>query len=122
MYKQVLGCVLMVAAAGAFAPASAHHSFAMYDHNKTTTLEGTVQNFQWTNPHGYVELNVRDDKGAMAPFPLECPSINMMTRLGWSSHSIKQGDKITAEFAPSRSDPQTGLLMYVTFQNGKTMA
>jgi hypothetical protein len=103
------------------APAFAHHSFAMYDHTRTVTLEGTVKTYQWTNPHGYVELSVSDAKGAPHSYSLECTSINMMTRLGWTRNTIKPGDKIKAEFAPNRSDESSGLLMYVTLPDGKVV-
>src|ERR1041385_7858251 len=76
------------------APAFAHHSFAMYDHTRTMTLKGEVTKFQWTNPHGYLEIDVKQKDGTTKHYSLEMTSINMMTRLGWRSTMIKAGDKV----------------------------
>jgi hypothetical protein len=51
-----------VAAAGFTAPASAHHSFAMFDAEQTVTLQGTVKEFEWTNPHSWLRIMVKDEK------------------------------------------------------------
>ena len=51
-----------VAAAAFAAPAFAHHSFAMFDGQKTVTLQGTVKEFEWTNPHAWLRVMVNDEK------------------------------------------------------------
>ena len=100
--------------------AQAHHSFAMYDHTKTLTLKGTVTKFQWTNPHAYLEIDVRDAKGAVKHYTLEGTSINMMQRIGWKSNMIKYGDQVKAVVAPLLSGDPAGLLLEVTLPNGET--
>ena len=45
-------------------PAVAHHSFAMFDASKTVTLEGSVKEFQWTNPHAWIMLTVTNPQGS----------------------------------------------------------
>jgi hypothetical protein len=109
--------ILMTAAA-----AEAHHSFAMYDHTRTLTLKGTVTKFQWTNPHAYLELDVKDAKGAVKHYTLEGTSINMMQRIGWRSNMIKFGDSVKVVMAPATSGEPVGLLLEVTFANGETKA
>ena len=101
--------------------ASAHHSFAMYDHTRTLTLKGAVTKFQWTNPHAYIELDVADAKGALTHYSIECTSINMMQRNGWRSNMIKAGDMVKAIIAPLNSGQPGGLLLEVTLPNGKTL-
>ena len=101
--------------------ASAHHSFAMYDHTRTVTLKGAVTKFQWTNPHAYIELDVADAKGALTHYSIECTSINMMQRNGWRSNMIKAGDMVKAIIAPLNSGQPGGLLLEVTLPNGKTL-
>src|SRR5215467_10008734 len=76
--------------------ASAHHSFAVFDHTRTVTVEGTVTKFQWTNPHAFLELDVADNKGNVRPFTIELTSINMLSRVGWRSNMIKAGDRVKA--------------------------
>ena len=100
-------------------PVLAHHSFAVFDHSRTVTIKGTVTKFQWTNPHGFIEVDVPDDKGTVKPFTIETTSVNMMARLGWRSNMIKAGDKIKATVAPLLSGQPGGLLLEVTLPNGE---
>jgi hypothetical protein len=102
-------------------PALAHHSFAVYDHTKTLTLNGTVTKFQWTNPHAYIELDVPDAKGVVKHYSIECTSINMMQRNGWRSNMIKFGDKVKAVVSPLQSGEPGGLLLLLTLPDGKTL-
>ena len=99
---------------------SAHHSFAMYDHTRTLTLKGAVTKFQWTNPHAYIELDVRDG-GAVKHYSIECTSINMLQRAGWRSNMIKAGDEVKAIVAPLLSGQPGGLLLEVTLPDGKKL-
>ena len=78
------------------APALAHHSFAMFDNTRSVTLHGTVAKYQWTNPHGYLEIDAEQPGGGTRHFTLEMTSINMMTRAGWSSRTVNAGDEVTA--------------------------
>jgi hypothetical protein len=102
------------------APASAHHSFAMFDHDKSATLNGTVEKYQWTNPHGYIVLQVPDGS-AFKAYLLECTSINMMSRKGWTSRTLKPGDKVQAVIAPLRNGQPGGLAIEVVLPTGKMM-
>ena len=91
------------------APASAHHSFAMFDFSKTVTLKGTVKEFQWTNPH--VILWVETDPAGADPGVLwsaELTSPGNLMRNGWSRHSLKEGDKIELELNPLRDGKHGG--------------
>ncbi len=103
------------------APTLAHHSFAVYDHSRTLTLSGTVTRFQWTNPHGFIELDVTQSDGAVKHFSIELTSINMMQRVGWRSNMIKAGDKVQVVMAPLLSGEPVGLGLEVTLADGKTM-
>jgi hypothetical protein len=103
-------------------PAVAHHSFAVYDHTRTITLRGTVTKFQWTNPHGFIEMDVPQSDGTMKRFSVELTSINMMQRVGWRSNMIKAGDKIQVVAAPLLSGEPVGLGLEVVLADGKTMS
>jgi hypothetical protein len=102
--------------------AFAHHSFAVYDHTRTLTLNGTVTRFQWTNPHGFIELDVTQSDGTVKHFSIELTSINMMQRVGWRSNMIKAGDKVQVVMAPLLSGEPVGLGLEVVLADGKTMA
>jgi hypothetical protein len=100
------------------APAMAHHSFAVFDHTRTLTIRGTVTKFQWTNPHGFLEVDIPQADGTTRHFSIELTSINMMQRVGWRSNMIKSGDKITAIVAPLLSGDPVGLGLEVTLADG----
>jgi hypothetical protein len=104
------------------APAFAHHSFAVYDHTRTLTLRGTVTRFQWTNPHGFIEMDVQQSDGSVTHYSVELTSINMMQRVGWRSNMIKPGDKVQVVIAPLLSGEPVGLGLEVVLADGKTMA
>ena len=99
--------------------ALAHHSFAVYDHTRTLNLKGTVTKFQWTNPHAYLEIDVKEANGTVRHYTLEGTSINMMQRTGWRSNMIKFGDEVKVVMAPLLSGEPAGLLLEVTLPNGE---
>ena len=95
----------------AAAPALAHHSFAMFDSQKTVTLEGTVKAFQWTNPHTWVEIIVKDPSGKEVESSVEGGSPNGLVREGWSRQSLKPGDKATIVIHPLKDGTNGGSLV-----------
>ena len=111
----VLSAVMMMAAT-----AAAHHSFAVFDHTRTLTIRGTVTKFQWTNPHGFLEVDMPQPDGTTKHYSIELTSINMMQRVGWRSNMIKAGDKVTAVVAPLLSGEPVGLGLEVTMADGTT--
>jgi hypothetical protein len=106
---------------GAALPALAHHSFAIFDHTQTYTLKGTVQSFQWTNPHGYIELDVAEGPKGIDKFTVELTSINMLRRAGWKSSDVHEGDEVTAIVAPLLSGEKGGLLLELKVPDGRTL-
>jgi hypothetical protein len=102
------------------APALAHHSFAMFDQSKILTLEGTVQEFQWTNPHAWIELDVTTG-GKTVRWALELNSPNNLTRQGWRRTALKQGDKVKVRLNPLRDGKPGGLVLDLTFPDGKVL-
>src|SRR5688500_12160579 len=100
---------LSLVAAALAVPTLAHHSFAMFDNTRSVTWHGKVSKYQWTNPHGYLEIDAERPGGGTRHFTLEMTSINMMTRGGWSSRTVKAGDEVTAIAAPLRDGRPGGL-------------
>ena len=116
--EAALAALLVLGAAGS---AWAHHSFAVFDHKQTFTVRGAVTKFQWTNPHGFIELDYTGADGALKRYTIELTSINMLTRAGWTSRSVKAGEKVKAIVAPLLSGEPGGLLLEVTFSDGRTL-
>jgi hypothetical protein len=103
--------------------AAAHHSFAMFDQTQRLTLKGTVSEFQWTNPHAFIQLSVTTAAGAREDWSIELNSPNNLKRQGWSSSSLKRGDQVTLEMHPLRKldDHKGGLFIQVTLADGKML-
>jgi len=114
------GTLVVTLALGA-ATAHTHHSFAIFDHTQTYTLEGTVEKFQWSNPHGYIELDVETGPDGIAHFTLELTSINMLRRSGWRSSDISAGDRVKAVAAPLLDGQPGGLLLEIGLPDGRTL-
>jgi len=112
-----VGALLLIPAV----PAFAHHSFAMFDRTKETTIVGTVHEFQWTNPHSWIELDVANDNGSVDKWSIELNSPNNLSRQGWRSDSIKPGDKISVVIWPLRSGEKGGLFISLTLPDGSTL-
>ncbi len=110
-----LGLILLTMAGSA----RAHHSFAVYDHTRTLSLDGTVTKWKWGNPHAYLDIDVTDAKGAVRHYLLEGTSVNMLQRAGWRSNMIKAGDKVKVVFAPLLNGEPVGLLLEITLANGE---
>ena len=105
----------------AAAPAPAHHSFATFDRTKEVTLTGVVKDFQWNNPHAWIQITVADDKGRQIEWGLECGSPNMMARTGWKRTTLRPGDKIVAVANPLKDGRPNGALVRITLADGKVL-
>ena len=116
MNRLVLAC----AAAMVAAPALAHHSFAMFDQRKIMTLEGTVTEFQWTNPHSVIEIDVRNGSG-VTHWSIELNSPNNLKRQGWTRTALKRGDRVTLRMNPLRDGVHGGLFLDVRLANGSVL-
>jgi len=95
----------LAAAAALSVPAYAHHSFAMFDNTKLTTWEGTVERYDWTNPHTQIFIVVppsAKDQSTVGRWNIEGSSPNIMTRQGWNKSTLKPGDKVTLVGHPLR--------------------
>jgi Family of unknown function (DUF6152) len=93
----------------------------MFDRSKETTLIGVVAEFQWTNPHSWIELDVPNESGGTDKWSIECNSPNNLSRQGWKSTSIKPGDKISLVTWPLRSGEKGGLFISLTLPNGQVL-
>ena len=112
---------IAIGAALAAGQASAHHSYAMFDAQQNKLLEGTVQDFKWTNPHSYIEVVVMDDKGQAQTWGVECGSPAQMVRAGWRSTSLKPGDKVIVTVHPLRDGTPGGSFVQVQTADGHVL-
>jgi hypothetical protein len=88
----------LLGAIGGMAVVSAHHSFsAEYDVNKPMAFQGVVTKVEWTNPHARIYVDVTDPKGGVKNWNLELASPSALNRNGWSSRTLKVGDKVKVD-------------------------
>jgi hypothetical protein len=98
---------------------AAHHSFAQFDANQLLTVTGVVQEFQWTNPHVYLEVRSLTAAGDEQVWLLESSSPNQLTRAGWSRSAIHVGDQLKLEFHPLKTGQRGGWLVKCTLPDGR---
>jgi hypothetical protein len=102
----------LLAAAGILVsvlPALAHHSFAAeYDSKNKVELKGVVTKFEWTNPHAHFYIDVKVADGKVEHWNMELASPNMMTRNGWTRHSLQEGDQVTVVASKAKDGTTTG--------------
>jgi hypothetical protein len=100
--------------------AQAHHSYAMFDMTHTDTIRGTVKEFQWTNPHGWIEVLV-DTPDGPKQYSVEGNNLRVMTSAGWKFNSLKPGDKVTIQMHPLRDGRQGGSLVSAELPDGRKL-
>jgi hypothetical protein len=103
-----------VAALAVAGPAAAHHSFAMFDASKLATLDGTVKDFRWANPHSTLAVYGNLPGGAPALWTLEMTSPSNLLHMGWDKHAVSPGDHVQVQINPLRSGEPGGALKKLT--------
>ena len=99
------------------APALAHHSTAAFDMDKTIEITGTVEDFQWTNPHTWTNVKVEGGETA-GIYGLEGMSPNYLGRNGWTKSTLKPGDKVTFQVHPLKDGRKGGFMVAVKMADG----
>jgi hypothetical protein len=115
---------LSLAAVGTIAlatPAFAHHSFAMFDDQKTVTLNGAVKEFEWTNPHSWLRVMIDDSSGKSLQWAIEMGSPAQQARVGWKPDSVKAGDKVSVTIHPLKDGSRGGQFMSATLPSGQKL-
>jgi DNA/RNA endonuclease YhcR with UshA esterase domain len=102
-------------------PALAHHSSAAFDLQHPVTVKGKVTQFEWANPHAFIYLDVKNDKGGIDQWRVEANSPNMLSRVGWNREIIKPGDEISVTGAPAKNGTTVMRLDNVVLPDGKKM-
>jgi hypothetical protein len=116
--KRLLSTMLLAAI-----PLLAHHSFgAEYDANKPITVTGVVTKVDWTNPHSYFYLDVKDDRGTVANWKFEGYPPGVLYRTGWKRQvTMKPGDTVKVFGWQARDGTRWGHSREVTFADGKKL-
>jgi hypothetical protein len=99
----------------------AHHGNAAYDDKNPITIKGTVTEFEWTNPHAQIYLDVKDDKGNVVHWSVETYSPGKLVRAGWVKDSVKVGDQVSINLIPAKNGSPVGFLHKLVLPSGKEL-
>jgi len=100
---------------------AAHHSFAAFNMQGEKTLSGTVKQFDWTNPHTWIWVNVPNEQGVVETWAIEGMSPNFLGRRGWTKSTLKAGDKVSVVIRPMRDGSKGGMFVRATLADGKVL-
>lgn len=99
-------------------PAFAHHSAAMFDHEKEITIEGAIKEFQYTNPHSWVVVDVTDADGKVTVWSFETRNASALLRSGIRRSALVAGDKVTLRGHPLKDGRPGAELIVITKADG----
>jgi len=114
-------CLSGIAVAMFAIPALAHHSFAMFDAGKQETLNGTVKEFQWTNPHAWILLNVANPQGQADVWAIELNGPSGLARDGWKPKTLTPGMNVSVTIHPLHDGTNGGQFLNVKLPDGSQM-
>jgi hypothetical protein len=119
--SHTLRIVLAVLVLAALQPALlGHHSAAMFDNTKVVEFSGTIKEFQWTNPHVWIQVNVKNASGSQE-WSIEGGGPNTLSRQGWRPTSFKAGETVAFRINPMRDGTHAGLFVGARFSDAKTL-
>lgn len=102
-------------------PSFAHHGASEYDMTKIVSLNGTVKELQFVNPHTLLTFTVKDDAGKASEWQGELPSPNLLSRRGWSRSTLKPGEQVTVIGAPAKNGQNGMQVKKLVFPDGHEM-
>ncbi|MGC3982456.1 MAG: DUF6152 family protein [Steroidobacteraceae bacterium] len=109
----------MLVAGSMMQGAAAHHSYAMFDKEKTQVIKGTLYAVEWKNPHSWIWIAVGNKKGGTDLWGLEGTSPASMTRLGFTKSNLVVGTAVTATLNPLKDGRMGGGLVELKFADGR---
>jgi Family of unknown function (DUF6152) len=120
-HNKLVMSVALIGALSFCSSVGAHHGQAVYDENNPIQLKGTVISFDWINPHCFVNLDVKDEKGNVVHWIAETVNPGKLARAGWTKDSLKPGDHVTLILTPARNGAHLGHFYKLTFADGREL-
>ena len=112
---------IVVAVAALATNLQAHHSFAMFDHEKKISVSGTLKEFEYTNPHCWLHITAADaSTGRTADWSFEMGSVGQVAAQGWKADTVKAGDKLTIDAYPMKDGSRGGQYLSATLADGRS--
>lgn len=113
----IAGCLFVLSTG----PVSAHHSSAMFDKQTVIEVTATVREFQWTNPHIWIQILIENDDGELEEWSIEGGGTNTLFRRGWRPTSFNAGDEIMIRFNPMKDGSAAGGFIAAKLADGSTL-
>ena len=124
MKSSLAGAAALAVALVAWGPgesARAHHSMSMFDNQRQVTIAGTVRQFQWTNPHCYIQIVTEDVNGKQVEWSLEMGAPMYLYARGWRPSTLKPGAEVRITAYPLRNGQPGGVVLDVSTPDGKSL-
>ena len=102
-------------------PVSAHHAASMFDRNESVDLVGKIVEFQWTNPHIWIQISVESRDGELEEWSVEGGVPNRLYRSGWRPNSFVPGQSVTVRGFPMRNGGKAALFIGAKLEDGSTL-
>ena len=119
--KILLTFALVVSVLILSVPLFAHHGNAAMDVGKKVVIKGTITEWLWANPHCWLKVDVKDDKGNVVNWVGETNNAADMIEKGWSKQTFKVGDQVTVTMEPVKNGKPAGKVLEVVLANGETL-
>ena len=121
MKRMIAALILVFGSCLAAQTLLAHHSAAMFDAEKVKELTGTVKEFQWKNPHVWIQIYVPNAAGAKEEWSIEGGGPNSLSRQGWRPTTFKPGDAVSIKVNPMKDGSAAGQFIGAKFADGTTV-
>jgi hypothetical protein len=97
---------------------NAHHSFEMFDRGNPIEISGEIKEFQWVNPHTWIQILVNDGTGETIEWSIEGRSPNVLVRRGWTRNTVEPGEQVTLTIYPLRNGDPGGAIVMIEKADG----
>ena len=121
MKRVAVGIAAILLVTLASTRADAHHSAAGVDQTKSVTITGVLKEFKWANPHSWMDIEVTGDTGQTRLWSVEMTAPAYLARAGWTSKTVKPGDKVTVTVRPMKNGDPGGLFVNITLPDGRVL-
>jgi hypothetical protein len=118
-WLRLLAGAVLASGAAAAVPAFAHHSFAMFDQDRTVQVKGTLKQLERANPHAWLKIVAPNKAGKLVDWSIEMGSVGQIEAMGLKAGALKPGDKLTVAIHPLRNGAIGGSFISAKTPDGR---
>jgi len=121
MRNRLMTAALIISLMVVSIPLSAHHGNAAFDTGKKVTVKGNVTEWTWGNPHIYLKIDVKDEKGNVVHWVAEASNPAAMMSRGWNVRDVKVGDEVTLTMIVAKNGAPVGRVQQLVLADGRKL-